>query len=65
MTEIVSDIMNTLKPCPFCGKKHIDVAWSGEWRIGCNDCSIYAIEQGREDFDSCAYAIAKWNRRTP
>ena len=49
-----------LKPCPFCGSKHIDITNFGEvmWFIQCDDCNATFPE-----CDTKKEAIEAWNRR--
>jgi transcription elongation factor Elf1 len=37
----------TLKPCPFCGNKDIQLVQIGDngWRIGCKPCNIWCREK--------------------
>jgi hypothetical protein len=58
----------TLKPCPFCGCKEIEMV-AGEWlsercvRIWCTECYIYVMRLGEKIKVAKRKAIDAWNVR--
>jgi hypothetical protein len=66
---VVRELMNILKPCPFCGfvfpEDLIDCIYprSFGWRAGCNEsmggCTAEVLGETEEE------AIQNWNKRIP
>ena len=58
--------MPDLKPCPFCGYKHVTMTyWNGGgcWRIDCPNCQIVFRLSAREAEKFLERVEEAWNRR--
>jgi Lar family restriction alleviation protein len=56
-------MLETLKPCPFCGHKAVlkeALRWHGAFRVECSNCDATVWATG---VNNPASAIAHWNQR--
>jgi len=56
--NLISDEMNTLKYCPFCGNEPNYFMLVRQWKVFCEDCGIRT-----QGFDTKKQAFKAWNKR--